>query len=453
MKTGQKVSGGFGGKPTEVSNKPAKKPVVLPVSRIEISTANLIHNYNSFRNFLGDSADVVPAAQTTAQTTVAVPRIAAVVKGNAYGHGLAEVVTALNGTAACFQVNSLAEAELVRKITKTPILILGYVGFSELPSLMQMHDVTIALYDLAQAKIIEEAASTASLTSNARRVQAVHITIDSHLGRDGVLPKSLLTLLRSLQKMPHIVISGVYSHFANIEDTTDPSHAQKQIATFGQALQDLQKMQNSEKLLTLQNPKDTLTTHISATAGILLFEGNKNSRGKSVQNLHLENFTHNNLVRLGIGLYGHWPSTELAKKFEKFELKPVLRWLSIIAQTKELPVGHSIGYGLSFVTKKPTRIAVVPQGYADGYDRQLSNNSEVLVAGFRCPVLGRVSMNMIVIDVSAVSPTKCQAGTEVVILGKQGNEEITAEEMAKQAGTINYEVLTRISALLPRILI
>jgi alanine racemase len=146
-----------------------------------------------------------------------------------------------------------------------------------------------------------------------------------------------------------------------------------------------------------------------------------------------------------------WPSEHLEYlNRKKVVLKPALRWVTHIAQIKVLPPNHPIGYGLTFITKKTTRIAVIPQGYSDGLPRSLSNAGEVLIRGKRAKILGRVAMNMVVVDVSNIKDAMPE--DEVVLLGKQGKNEITAEQIAKQSGTINYEVTTHISALLPRII-
>jgi alanine racemase len=157
------------------------------------------------------------------------------------------------------------------------------------------------------------------------------------------------------------------------------------------------------------------------------------------------------LVRIGIGLYGMWPSENLKKEhIKKFALKPVMRWVTHVSLVKWLPKDHTIGYGLTYRTSKETKTALVPQGYADGYDRAFSNKGEVLIKGKRCKVLGRVSMNMFVVDVTHLKDVKVE--DEVVLLGRQGGEEITAEEMGDLIGTINYEITTRVSTLLARII-
>jgi alanine racemase len=181
---------------------------------------------------------------------------------------------------------------------------------------------------------------------------------------------------------------------------------------------------------------------MSASSGIMAWEKNA---GKSA------------LVRPGISLYGMWPSNDLKNKFDppaggvNFKLKPVMRWVTHVAQIKTVPEGYSIGYGLTHITKRVTKIAVIPQGYSDGYDRGLSSQGEVLIQGMRCPILGRVAMNMFVVDVTHLD--NIEAEEEVVLLGNQKDEQITAEEIAEKLGTINYEITTRVLALLPRIII
>lgn len=180
-----------------------------------------------------------------------------------------------------------------------------------------------------------------------------------------------------------------------------------------------------------------LDTHISATSGLMVYEKDTGM---------------NSIVRVGIGGYGLWPSEPLKRNYMKkgFELKPVLAWKTQVAQVKTLAAGMTIGYGLTHTTQRETRIALVPQGYADGFPRTLSGTGMVLIGGRRCPVLGRVSMNMFVVDATAVPEVR--EGDEVVIIGEQGDKSISAQEVAERSVTINYEATTRISPLLPRII-
>ena len=155
-------------------------------------------------------------------------------------------------------------------------------------------------------------------------------------------------------------------------------------------------------------------------------------------------------MRVGIGLYGLYPSSQLQRTSDGLALQPALQWISHLAQVKELPTGHPVGYGLTYITSRPTTIGVVPQGYSDGYDRGLSNAGQVLIRGTRCSVLGRIAMNMFAVDVSHIPDVKAEE--DVVLLGEQLGERITAEEIALKTNTINYEVVARISSLVPRVI-
>ncbi len=184
-----------------------------------------------------------------------------------------------------------------------------------------------------------------------------------------------------------------------------------------------------------------MATHIAATSGLLVYE-----KAKGI----------NPLVRVGVGMYGLWPSERIEYLWNKKGsdhalLHPVLSWKTQVAQVKTLQAGRTIGYGLTYMARVSTKIALIPQGYADGIGRNLSNKGEVLIAGTRCKILGRVSMNMFVVDVTRVP--EVGEGDEVVIIGQQENEAITADQVAEKADTINYEIVTKISPLLLRIVI
>ena len=375
-----------------------------PPSYIEISSANLVHNLDTFREMLQKQAIVV-----------------AVVKANAYGHGLAEVVKSLNGKVDYFQVDDLIELKELRRVTESPTLLLGYVPDSELDEVLSL-GAELAVYDNRNLVALAKAAER--LGKRAK----VHLAIDAHLGREGILSDKLEEFLSELKRHPSIELSGTYGHFANIEDTSDFTHAKKQLEDYDAALGTLR-----------QHGYGDIATHISATSGILIHELTSG---------------HNSMVRLGIGLYGLWPSEDLKVRFEDqgIILKPVMRWISSIAQVKDLPKDYSVGYGLTYVTSRETTVALIPMGYSDGYDRGLSNLGEVIIGGKRCPVIGRVAMNMFVADVSQVAYVS--AAQEVILLGTDNQgASMSAEEMAEKLATINYEVVARISASLPRLVI
>jgi len=373
----------------------------LPLSYIEISRENLIHNIKQFRNLLKGNT-----------------KIAAVIKANAYGHGDAEVAKIASPYVDYFQVDSVEELERIRRVTKKPVLVFGYLNEDGIKKAIKMNAI-ISAFDLIHLLKINQ------IAGGMKKKIKVHVAIDSYLGREGIMPNQVENFIKEIKNLKNIILDGVYSHFANIEDTMNFTHAERQIKTYHDCVEIFKK-----------NGYKNINTHISATSGILVYEKDGN--------LH-------SIVRLGIGLYGMWPSEHLEYlNKKKITLKPVLRWISHVAQIKVLPANHPIGYGLTYITKKTTKIAVIPEGYADGLSRFLSNNGKVLIKGKRAKILGRIAMNMMVVDVSNIKDVLPE--DEVVVLGKQGNNEITAEQIAKESDTINYEVTTRISALLPRVI-
>jgi len=371
-----------------------------PLSYIELSRKNLIHNVKQFRNLIKKGV-----------------KIAVVVKGNAYGHGQNEVVKILNPYVDYFQIDDVEELEKLRRVSNKKVLVLGYIQKKDLRRAIKL-DCILSVFSL------EQLLNISAIAKNLTTVQKIHISVDAYLGREGFLLKDLPKVFVKIKNSKNLRLTGIYAHFANIEDTTDFSHAQKQINEYKKAVR-----------LAEQYGFKNLQTHISATSGILAYE---------------KNIGRHQIVRLGIGAYGMWPSENLRKKYRnKIILKPVLTWKTKIAQIKILPKGNTIGYGLTYKTTKTTKVALIPQGYSDGVDRHLSNKGTVLIRGTKCPILGRVMMNMFVVDVNHLKNVKTE--DEVVLLGKQGRGEISAEEIAQKLGTINYEITTRISSLLPRI--
>ncbi|MFA6524042.1 MAG: alanine racemase [Candidatus Paceibacterota bacterium] len=380
----------------------------LPLSYIEISKKNLIHNIKELK-----SLTKKPARRGGGGT-----KIVSMIKANAYGHGQNEIAKILEPHTDYFGVNSVNELEILRKVTKKKTFVLGYVCESNLEKALKLGCV-LSVFSLDHFRKINK------IVQKLKKIQEINISIDAYLGREGFLNDELSKFFKELKKSKYIKVVGIYAHFANIEDTLNFSHANKQIKKYEEAV----------KVASLFG-FCSLETHISATSGLLAYEINKG--------IHP-------VIRLGIGLYGLWPSENLRVLYKnKIELKPVLSWKTKIAQIKTLPAGSTIGYGLTYKTKKETKIAVIPQGYSDGLDRGLSNKGEVLIGGTRCKILGRIAMNMFVVDVSHLLNVKVE--DEVVIIGRQKDEQITVEELANQTGTINYEIVARLSALLPRII-
>jgi alanine racemase len=342
-------------------------------------------------------------------------RVAAVVKGNAYGHGLEAIVKALDGQVDAFQVDDTQELADLREITNARAFVFGFVPKSEVGDVLKLGGEP-CVFDVERLDAIEEAGRAIGTKPK------VHLKIDALLGRLGVLPRELPRLLDDLKQRPGIEVVSAYAHYANIEDTTDPGHAEAQEKVF------------AECFFQIQRIFPDCGRHLSATSGLMARKG---EAGR------------NDWVRVGIGIYGLYPSRPLASSLSTLNLRPAMRWVSCLAQVKTVPKGHPVGYGLTYVAAKEMTIGVVPQGYADGYPRALSGSGEILVRGARCPVIGRVAMNMFMVDLSNISDPRPEE--EVVLLGQQGEARVTAEEIAERCGTINYEVVARVSPLLNRV--
>jgi alanine racemase len=381
------------------------------LSYIEISKENLIHNIKQFKSLLKNKT-----------------KIAAVIKANAYGHGDIEVAKIASPHVDYFQVDSIEEAERVKSVSKKPILIFGYLNEDGIKRAIKIGAI-ISAFDLVHLLKINHIAVIL------KKKIKVHLAIDSYLGREGIMPSQVPNIIKEIKNLKNIILDGVYSHFANIEDTMNRTHADRQVDTYNKCVE-IFRANGYQNLPALTREQAGINTHISATSGILVYE-----KG---ENLH-------SIVRLGIGLYGLWPSEHLEYLNKKrINLKPVLKWVTHVAQVKVIPANYPIGYGLTYITRKATKIAVIPQGYFDGLTRLLSNNGEFLIKGKKVKIIGRVAMNMTVVDVSNIKDVK--ADDEVVIIGMQNKAKITAEEVAKKMNTINYEVTTKISALLPRVI-
>jgi len=338
----------------------------------------------------------------------------AVVKANAYGHGLERTAKVLEDKVGWFGVNNLAEGlELRQAGIKKPVLILGYVPLASLNEAVG-NNLSLTVYNRETVRALGK------ITSPSK----IHLKIETGTGRQGILPQELGEFLDLVKRSSQIKVEGLSSHFADLEEVGEQSYASYQLERFQHA--------SAAAAIKLGYPP---FRHMACSAAALLFS-------PSLMDM----------LRLGIGMYGLWPSesvrVEVARICPEFKLQPALTWKTRIAQLKNLPVGFPVGYGGTFVTKRLTRLAVLPIGYYDGYDRGLSNCGQVLVKGQRAPVIGRVCMNMTMVDVTEVG--QVQLEDEVVLLGRQGSQEISAEEMATKMGTINYEVVSRINPLLPR---
>jgi len=341
----------------------------------------------------------------------------AVVKSNAYGHGAAQIASLLP-SAEWFGVNSLEEGLELRSFGITrPIILLGHVPLSELRSAVDA-DLRLTVYNR------ETIAALDSLPAGAPAAK-LHVKVDTGTARQGVLPEDLEGFLELVKGCRAVTLEGLSTHFANIEDTTNHAYAEMQIRRFNAALATTERVVGRLPFI-----------HTACTAAAILFSS-----------------THFTMLRSGIGLYGMWPSREtMISAREKggavAQFRPALSWKTKIVQVKTIPEGSFVGYGCSYRTMRKTVLGVLPVGYADGYDRAMGNRAYVLVRGRRAPVIGRICMNLCMVDLTDVPGARLE--DEVVLLGKSGDEQISAETMAEWAGTINYEVVTRISPLLPR---
>ena len=371
------------------------------ISWLEIDAAHLKSNIDAFRKLI---------APTTA--------LMLVVKANAYGHGLEAVAPIVAEHADWLGVNALDEALAMTRLgVKKPIAILGHTPVDEIEQVVS-NGYRQVLYRLDVAKALSECAKKLNTVARA------HLKIETGTNRQGVAPSELERFVDAIAKLPAVEIEGAYTHFANIEDTLDPSFAQLQLQRFQEALATLERA-------------GIRPTHIhaAATAGALLYPE--------------MDFT---MVRVGIGTYGIWPSreTQIAarERGRQISLAPILTWKTRVVQVKQINAGDYVGYGLTYQARRPMQAVVLPVGYYDGYDRKLSNSGRALIHGQPVPVIGRVAMNMTMLD---VTDTGAQIDDEVVLMGRQGNAEIRVEELAEKIGTIPYEILSRINPTIPRI--
>ena len=373
-------------------------------SWIEVSRAALAHNVALFRGLLTPGTELL-----------------AVVKADAYGHGLEQVVPACRDAGVeWFAVHSADEVAALRRLPFAgPILAMGYLTPAQVAAVVDPR-----VHVLLSAEGVLDA-----LAAHARRLGVrlpVHVKVDTGTHRQGVPPQDAAEFAARAQAAG-LEVAGVATHFANIEDTTDHAYAQGQLRAFREALAAVRARVGPVRWV-----------HAACSAAALLFRE--------------ADFT---MARVGVSLYGHWPSKEtylswlLAHGRDSVRLEPALAWRARIGQVKSVPEGSPIGYGLTYRPTRPTRVGVVPVGYADGYPRALSNRARVLVRGRSAPVIGRVAMNITLVDVTDAPDVR--EGDVVTLIGADGRERIAVEELAELAATINYEILARLSPRTPRV--
>lgn len=350
-------------------------------------------------------------------------KLGAVVKSNAYGHGMDAVAAIAEDAGADWLcVNNLDEAVQLRDHGRAGrVLVMGYIPLEALDAVIE-HDLQPVVYNLPTLARLDKLATDAG-----RRVP-LHLKIETGTHRQGIPEAEIGEFARRIDGSNGLRLEGLTTHFANIEDTTDHTFAQSQLDTFTRI----------DRTLRESGLKAPLH-HAACSAAALLFTR-----------------THMDLARIGISLYGLWPSKEtyvscLKRGKPTLELLPALTWKTRVAQVTTVPEGNFIGYGCTYRTTRESRIAVLPVGYYEGYGRSLSGIAHVLIRGRRAPLRGRICMNMCMVDVTDIDGVQLE--DEAVLLGAQGDERVSAEQMASWAGTISYEVVSRIHPGLPRVVI
>lgn len=336
----------------------------------------------------------------------------AVVKADGYGHGAYEVSkVALKNGAGSLGVAFLEEGiELRENGIKAPILILSPEFYGREKELIE-YDLQPGIADLDFVKNLNREAKKQN------KIAEVYLKIDTGMRRYGIEPSSVLDFVRGLQRLKNLRLKGVLSQFSTTENA-DKDFAEKQLYLFKKAVKQLEELNGDHLVRSIAN------------SGAFL---------KLPQSFF-------NQVRVGILMYGIYPSPKLPKKVK---VRPVMSLKSRIVQIKEVQKGESVGYGRTFITKRRTKIGTIPLGYADGYPWQLSNKGEVLVKGKRVPIIGRVCMDAFMVDLTELPDVKI--GEEVVLLGKQGKEKIEAHQIAGWANSFSYEIVSRMGKRLPRV--
>ncbi len=362
------------------------------LSCAEIDLGAIAANIRAIRAHVGSRAAVI-----------------AVVKANAYGHGMEPVArTALAAGAARLAVNRVMEGVQLRQAgIAGPILILGYCPPGEAAAVVA-HDLTPAVGDP------EAAAALAAQAAARDRTIAVHVKVDTGMGRFGLLPGEVAAFLDWVAGLPGLRVEGMFTHFAT-SDSADKTYVREQFAVFTGLLEAARAAGHDIPLPHVANSGAALDLPEMALAA----------------------------VRPGLAIYGMYPSPQVSRRVT---LRPALTIRSHVARVRTLPAGASIGYDRTYITPRPTPVALIPVGYGDGYPRFLTGQVDVLINGRRAPNVGRVAMDQFVVDISEVGPVHLD--DEVILLGEQGGARITAEELAERAHTINYHITT---ALLPRL--
>ena len=361
----------------------------------EVDLGALAYNYHQLRQLASPSV-----------------KFLAVVKADAYGHGAIPVSKKLEELGADFLgVATVYEgAELRNAGIKKPILVLSGIYQEEAEDVLT-YQLTPMVYRLEIAEALSAAAK-----KQGKKIP-IHIKVDTGMGRIGVLAEEAAAFANRVRKFENLDIEGVASHFSTA-DGGNSSFVEEQLQRFTRTLEEMKNVDI-----------DPPYCHIANSAALVTLPA-----------------AHFTLVRPGIMLYGSYPSSSLK---DKVPLRQVMSWKSLVANLKKVPKDYPISYGRTFITQRPSLIAAIPVGYADGYNRLFSNRGEILINGMRAPVVGRVCMDWTMADVTDIPGVA--VGDEVVLLGSQLGKEITAEELGERIGTIAYEILCSVGKRVARI--
>lgn len=369
---------------------------------VEINLDNIIHNVRKIREVTNKNA-----------------KLMAVVKADAYGHGVKEVAQAILETKFIdrFAVSMLDEAIELRKLgIKVPILVLGYTDPRRSEEIV-FFDITQSIFEQELAKSISNAAVRLN------KIAKVHVKVDTGMSRIGFLPGyRAVKEIKQILTLKNIIIEGMFTHFSSAdEESRDFTNQQYEYFV---------SLNNELNRIGIHIP----TLHAANSAAIICYPN-----------------THLNMVRAGLILYGMYPS-DTVRKQSKIDIKPAMTFKANIIQIKAVPPGTGISYNRTYVTDKETIIATLSVGYADGLTRNLSNKGQVLVAGQKAEIIGRICMDQCMIDITNIKG-EVNVGDEVVIYGSQGENSISIDDVAKKAGQINYELCCIVGRRIPRVYI
>lgn len=378
---------------SELYNEIILNEDIIRPTKVEINLTVIKNNFKKIKKHVGTT------------------KMMAILKANAYGHGLIRIAKLMEELKVDYiGVAVLEEGILLRKNKiKTPILVLGGIWGNQIPLFIK-YDLTITASSISKLKQINDVAE--NLNTKAK----VHLKIDTGMERIGVHYYNSDKFLEESLKCENIIVEGIYSHFANSE-SNDLTFAKIQLERFNESISFYEKR-------SLPKP----ITHISNSGAIL--------------QLPEANF---DMVRPGLILYGIYPSDKIKKSIN---VESALTWKSLVVYYKVIKKNSTVGYGMKWKAENDTRAVTVPVGYGDGYFRSMSSKAEVIINQKRYPVIGSISMDQIVVNIGNDSAYN---GDEVILIGKDGNCNITVEELANWAGTIPYEILTNINTRVPRI--